>query len=262
MSAVLAGPYSWLMDMRGQRTWDELGRSDPLWAVLSLPEKRGGGWEIDEFLATGVREVSDVLDSVEALGIGLSRGKALDFGCGVGRLTQPLAGRFAEATGVDIAPSMIEMATRLNKLGDRCRYMLNTRGDLSVFADGQFDFIYSSITLQHIPPKLMKNYVAEFVRTLAPAGVIVFQLPSSPPRTLRNRVKRLVPVSVRNRLRRFRHGLRPQARMQMFWMTPRRVERIVRRSGGRIVAMHDDYAAGSGWTGKRYVVRRREAAAP
>jgi SAM-dependent methyltransferase len=157
---------------------------------------------------------------------------------------------------------MIEIAKELNKHGDRCRYVLNTRGDLSVFADGYFDFIYSNITLQHMPPGLMKAYVAEFLRTLAPEGVLVFQLPARPPRTLLYRVKRLVPAPIRNQLRRFRNKLRPRARIQMFWMTPGRVARIVRRSSGRIVAMHEDFSAGPGWSGKRYVVRRREAEAP
>lgn len=245
------------MDMQGlQRTWDELGRTDPLWAVLSLPDKRGGRWELDEFLATGVREISEVLKSVETLGIRMSWGRALDFGCGVGRLTQPLAARFTEATGVDIAPSMIELAQGLNKQGDRCHYVLNTRDDLAVFPDSHFDFIYSSITLQHMPPALIRTYVSELIRKLAPTGVLVFQLPASPPRTVRNRLKGVVPVLVRTLWRRVRNRLGGQARMQMFWMAPERVAKLIGSSGGRIVDMKEDYSAGPGWSGRRYVAQR------
>ena len=251
------------MDIPGlQRTWDELGRTDPLWAVLSLPDKRGGRWELDEFLATGVREIDEVLAKVEALGLGPVFGKALDFGCGVGRLTQPLAARFQEATGVDIAPSMIERAKSINVHGDRCRYVLNDRDDLGIFSDGSFDFIYSSITLQHMPRPLMMTYVAEFIRLLSPSGVLVFQLPARPPRTLRSRLKRLIPSVLRTRWRRFRHERGAEARMQMFWTSPERVARLVRRSGGKIEAVQDDYSAGPGWSGKRYVVRRGGAATP
>jgi SAM-dependent methyltransferase len=245
------------MDMRGlQHTWDELGRTDPLWAVLSLPDKRGGLWELDEFLATGVREINEVLTSLEASGIRVSWDRALDFGCGVGRLTQPLAARFNEAIGVDIAPSMIELAQGLNKQGDRCRYVLNTRDDLAVFPDAHFDFIYSSITLQHMPPALTEIYVSEFIRTLAPTGVLVFQLPASPPRTVRNRLKGVVPVSVRTLWRKVRNKLGGQVRMQMFWMPPERVAKLVGSSGGRIVQMQEDYSAGPGWVGRRYVAQR------
>jgi len=49
---------------------------------------------------------------IESLGVEPSGGRALDFGCGLGRLTQPLAERFDEAVGVDIAASMIEGARR------------------------------------------------------------------------------------------------------------------------------------------------------
>src|ERR1700682_912533 len=49
----------------------------------------------------------------------------LDFGCGVGRLTQGPASYFASVRGVDIAPSMIELAKRHNRYPDVCHYDLN-----------------------------------------------------------------------------------------------------------------------------------------
>lgn len=245
------------MDLQGlQRIWNELGETDPLWAVLSLPDKRGGRWDLGEFMATGVHEIDELLAMLESSGIRPAREKALDFGCGVGRLTQPLAKHFEEAIGVDIAPSMIELANKMNKHPDRCRYVLNPRSDLSAFADGLFDLIYSNITLQHMPPALMQNYVAEFLRTVAPTGAIVFQLPTQPARTMRNRIKHLAPTPLRSAWRRWRHRLGSEARMQMYWMSPQRVDALVRRLGGRVVAAHDDYSAGPGWSGKRYVVQR------
>ncbi|HZI58619.1 MAG TPA: hypothetical protein VFF39_17695 [Verrucomicrobiae bacterium] len=35
------------------RDWEEMAAIDPLWAILSAPEKRFGSWDIDEFLRTG-----------------------------------------------------------------------------------------------------------------------------------------------------------------------------------------------------------------
>ena len=43
------------------------------------------------------------------------RDRALDFGCGVGRLTRALGTRFESALGVDISAGMIEQARRLNE---------------------------------------------------------------------------------------------------------------------------------------------------
>jgi hypothetical protein len=38
--------------------WDRLGRSDPLWAVLTETSRRGGGWTPEEFFATGERDIA------------------------------------------------------------------------------------------------------------------------------------------------------------------------------------------------------------
>jgi hypothetical protein len=48
--------------------WATLGREDPLWAVLSSPDKRGGRWNVDEFLATGQAEIDAQLDWLKQQG--------------------------------------------------------------------------------------------------------------------------------------------------------------------------------------------------
>jgi SAM-dependent methyltransferase len=160
--------------------WEELGRRAPLWAILSLPEKRNKKWNISEFFESGEREIAGVLEYVESLDILQSRRRVLDFGCGVGRLTQALCRHFDECCGVDIAPSMIQLAEEYNSYGSRCRYYVNDSDDLSLFEDNTFDFIYSNIVLQHMKPKYSKRYIKEFLRILAPEGVLVFQIPSEP----------------------------------------------------------------------------------
>lgn len=166
-----------------QRTWDRLGAEDPLWAVLSYPERRGGRWDLEEFLATGRREIEALLARIEALGLDIGRRRALDFGCGVGRLTQALAAHFERCDGVDIAPSMIDHARRLNRFKERCHYHVNLRDDLSLFADGSFDLVYSRLVLVHVPPELSRRYVAELIRVTRPNGLAVFHLPSGPATT-------------------------------------------------------------------------------
>src|SRR5712692_4210753 len=123
------------------RTWDELGQTDPLWAILTIPEKRGNRWDTDEFFETGRRNVERIMTHLRSLRLEPRRGTALDFGCGVGRLTQALAPYFEVVYGVDIAPSMIELARQLNRCGDRCRYRLNQAEGLRLFDDNTIDFI-------------------------------------------------------------------------------------------------------------------------
>ena len=161
-----------------QQNWDACGRLDPLWAILSRPGKTNNRWDKDEFFTTGVGELGDVLTYLESIGVRPKRGRALEFGCGVGRITQALCEYFPHCTGIDIAPSMIELARRYNRFGDKCEYVVNHTDDLRIFPDDRFDFVYSRLVLQHMLPEYAKKYIAEFFRVLAPGGIAVFQLPA------------------------------------------------------------------------------------
>lgn len=165
---------------RLRRTWNELGHTDPFWAILSYPGKECNKWDVAEFFRTGEAEIDEIMKYVETLGVSLCRRRALDFGCGAGRLSQALCRHFQECDGVDIASSMIELARKFNRHGDRCRYHLNTAPDLMLFEDNTFDFVYCNIVLQHIPPEYSARYVVEFLRVLDWNGLAVFQLPSQP----------------------------------------------------------------------------------
>src|SRR6476619_4242730 len=159
-------------------TWEELARTDAFYAILSDPEKRGNKWNLDEFLATGESKIDTLMHQLADHEIPFELDAALDFGCGVGRLTQALAGRFNKVFDVDVAPSMIRRARDINKFGERCHYVLNQRSDLGQFADGQFSFVLSSIVLQHVPVELARAYITEFARILRPGGLMVFQVPA------------------------------------------------------------------------------------
>jgi len=160
-----------------QKNWDEFGKRDPLWAILTDPEKRGGKWNLDEFFALGREEIARLMDQVRDLGFPARQEAALDFGCGVGRLTQALCAWFERGCGVDIAPSMIELARQYNRYGEQCEYFVNPTDDLRIFADNSFDLAYSSIVLQHMRPSYSKSYIREFVRVTRPGGLVVFQIP-------------------------------------------------------------------------------------
>jgi len=245
---------------RLQRTWDELGQKDPLWAVLTWPEKKGGRWRADEFFETGVSEVEDLMAYLEKLGRAPPREKVLDFGCGVGRVTQPLAAYFDEVWGVDIAPSMIAWAEHFNGEGERCRYMVNVAEDLAVFADATFGLVYSKLTLQHLPPALAKKLIVEFVRVLHPRGVAVFQLPGEPERQRHPRVQQcrrairwFIPEWCIRTYRKLRYG----HLIEMNGIPRDEVVSLVEANGGVALDITQDTSAGGGWTSYRYCVGRR-----
>ncbi len=81
------------MDMKDlEGIWEAHARHDPLWAILSDPTKKNRGWEIDRFFESGEREVRFLLRDLEK--IPFDKRDALDFGCGVGRLTHALSRHF------------------------------------------------------------------------------------------------------------------------------------------------------------------------
>jgi len=166
------------VDLRSlQETWDTLGREDPFGAILD-PLRGRTDWDIDDFFASGRLEIEQVLADGGRHGLPRERNAALDFGCGAGRLTQAMASEFATGVGIDIAPSMIDLARRLNRTPERCSFVLNASESLEGFDNSSFDLVYSNITLQHIEPALGRRYIAELARVLRPGGLLVFQLPS------------------------------------------------------------------------------------
>jgi SAM-dependent methyltransferase len=253
-----------------QRTWNELGKSDPLWAILAEPDKRGNRWNPDAFFETGVKEIDRLLRDGTSLGLPEQRRRALDFGCGAGRLTQALAGKFDEVCGVDIAPSMIEVAREHNRHGDRCRYLVNDASDLRLFEDGRFDFIVTVIVLQHIDPQHARGYIRELVRVLAPGGLLIFQVPDRrttrrPLREIMDRVRPRVPPLALRYYRAIRGAIfqarsritgAPPPPWEMHGVPRGEVERIVGEGGGRVVRCDPSGSAGPGWVDFRYYVTR------
>jgi SAM-dependent methyltransferase len=163
-----------------QTFWDRHARHDPLWAILSDPTKTGRRWDLRSFLETGRREVSLLMYQLRALNVDVDRKAALDFGCGIGRLTQPLAAYFERVVGLDISPEMIRLAHEVNALPDRVQYVHNAGTEMAALGTGDFTFMYSNVVLQHIEPDTALLCLRELFRVVARGGVLVFQLPSHP----------------------------------------------------------------------------------
>jgi len=181
-------------------------------------------------------------------------GAALDFGCGVGRLSQALAQRFDLVHGVDISPAMIELAQQYNQFDERCRYHLNETDDLRLFENQTFDFIYSNITLQHMPPRYARAYIEEFLRLLAPGGVLIFQIPSTPKRMLRRLFQPLRPTKLWRFYQKWRYGDHPV--MDMYGIPQARVLQVLKAHGGQLVDVQPDDSADAAWISYRYCVTK------
>ena len=215
------------------RDWEEMAALDPLWAILSSPEKRFGNWELQEFLRTGQEEIANLLQSAQQFGLPAKRRRAIDYGCGIGRLTKPLRTYFDESYGVDIAQGMLEKAAQL---APECQF--RHASDLSSFPSDYADLIYSTLVLQHQPhQKKAAALISDMVRVLAPGGLLVFQLPVFMPwrnrLQLRRRAYRLLRgLGVAHSFLYNRLKLNP---IRMIAMPEKTVEQIVRAAGGKVV---------------------------
>jgi SAM-dependent methyltransferase len=237
--------------------WDELAEEDALWAILAEPGRDERRWELDAFLATGEQEVAAVLATAERLGHPSRHERALDFGCGVGRLTRALASRFDECVGVDVSPEMVRRARELNVDTPNCSFVVNVEPHLRQFPDASFDFVYSSKVLQHMPSsELACEYVREFLRIVRDDGLVVFQLWTRIP--LRNRVQprrraygalraARLPVALLRRL-----GLSPMGRGIAVPLTE--VRALVAERGHEVAKLEPD-----GEWGYRFFVVRASA---
>ncbi|GLZ52724.1 class I SAM-dependent methyltransferase [Actinomycetospora sp. NBRC 106378] len=226
------------------RTWTKLGGEDPMWAVLTDKGKSGNRWNPEEFLATGVAEIDTVIERVNELGLQPARGRALDFGCGAGRLSHGLAQvGFDQVLGCDISPTMLAKAQEIVP-DEACQFVQVTGTDLSAVETDSVDLVYSCRVLQHMPPALAHGYVREFWRVAKPGGVVVFQMPTRPSASLAGRVLSALPVPVARALRRG---------MEMHGTPEPEVERLVSSLGAKVVAADEDTSAGPRWESRLYV---------
>ena len=224
------------------RDWDDLAELDPLWAVLSEPAFTHGGGSVEEFFSTGAGEVSGALDVARELGRPVRFGRALDFGCGVGRLSRALAARFERCTAVDVSRKMLDAARQLNADVPNIEFVLNSRSDLSMFENRSFDLVYSSIVLQHLSSRSeIERFVSELVRVTAASGLAIFQIPSTislryrlQPRRRAYAVLRRSGLSSRSL---YRRGLNP---IQVRALAEGRVREVVAAAGGTVARVLAD----------------------
>lgn len=246
-----------------KKNWEIFGRTDALWSILTVPGKEGNRWEPNEFFETGRQEINGLLENLKSLGSIPNRGKALDFGCGVGRLSQAMAEHFQFVCGVDIAEAMIAKAEHFNKFRDVCIYRINTEDNLLIFNDEEFDFIYSNIVLQHMKPVYSKKYIAEFIRVLKKGGLLVFQLPCDRKRRgglFRNLLRKITSESLIDWI--FHTKIRLKARlggkplMEMYYIDKKEVIKLLRTYKCEILEIQDNSADDTCWISTRYYVRK------
>jgi ubiquinone/menaquinone biosynthesis C-methylase UbiE len=128
----------------------------------------------EEFLATAADVLRSIEGQLKRLPVKANRRafRALEIGCGPGRLVKPLSRHFGEIHGVDVSDEMIRLARQ--RLADipHAHFHTTNGASLPQFADESFDFIYSYAVFQHIPSRdVVLENMREIRRLLKPGGV-------------------------------------------------------------------------------------------
>jgi len=97
--------------------------------------------------------------------------KVVEIGCGTGTNLELFADAGCEVAGIDLSPSMTELARK--KLGDRADIRLGDASKMP-FTDGSFDLAISFLSLHEMPPAVRPPVIGEMVRVAGPEGKVLF----------------------------------------------------------------------------------------
>ena len=162
--------------------WHHLGETEPHWSVLTNDSYFQQNFHMNRaaFYASGESELKMFEATLARAGVGTESLKCcLELGCGVGRVTAPLARRFEQVIAVDISANHLQVAQEylaaqaLPSVGLR---HLDSIEDVSRL--GSFDVLYSHIVLQHNPPPVVARLLRDLLTQLRPGGVAFFQVPT------------------------------------------------------------------------------------
>jgi SAM-dependent methyltransferase len=229
--------------LRGSdRSWDSFARRDPYWAVLTEDRFRSAAMSLDDrraFFDGGEIHVGALFAARNDLvGGALPPRRALDFGCGVGRLLPALAKRCELVVGVDVAPAMIaEARANCRRLAISNAELVCDGGDLDSVA-GEFDFIHSVLVFQHLEPARGERILARLCRRLAAGGVAALHFTtgsrySDMERRVSDLRHALAPLHWLLNLAAGRPPFEPPMRMSVY--APERLERIATAAGCRVL---------------------------
>jgi len=157
--------------------WDARAEEDPYFFVdnrLTYADP-----DTEAFWRSGEGLVAEILGLLD-LSI-RARDDLVEIGCGIGRLTRPLAARSATVRALDVSPRMLGLAREHNPALDNVEWVLGDGRSLAPIADASADACFSHVVFQHLPdPAIALGYVREMGRVLRPGGWAAFQVSDAP----------------------------------------------------------------------------------
>ena len=103
--------------------------------------------------------------------------RAVEIGCGVGRMTASFAREFGHVDAIDVSPLMIQRARqRLGHLSN-IAFHEGRGSDLSTLPATSADLVFTYIVFQHIPSReAVRSYLVDAARVMKDGAAIKFQV--------------------------------------------------------------------------------------
>jgi ubiquinone/menaquinone biosynthesis C-methylase UbiE len=101
----------------------------------------------------------------------LPAGRILEIAPGHGRMTQYLLGACTRLTAVDLNAGCVEACEQRFAAVEHLELYANDGRSLPMVDDASIDFAFSFDSLVHVDRDVMRSYLHELARTLAPGGV-------------------------------------------------------------------------------------------
>ena len=160
--------------------WESFAAREPFFAVLTAPRFLRANLTPEaerEFFASGESLVSWLLAVIDAaLAPQFAPLSTLDYGCGVGRLTLPLAARPGSVTAVDRSPAMLDLARRHAEQHNLRHVAFQSPAEL-LASPRKFDLVVCYQVLQRLRRNDAMDLLATLIDMIGPSGVGVFQFP-------------------------------------------------------------------------------------
>ena len=157
-----------------EAAWDVFARHQPYFHILSDPQMWNPKHEDEaRFWKAGEEDIARLTRFAQ---LHSDADQAVDFGCGLGRLTRALKAISKKQIGIDISPQMIEKAQALNASFPKSEFRVIRQGRWPV-ETASADLVVSLLVLQHLSSeKLIVQSLQEMSRVLKRGGRAVFQL--------------------------------------------------------------------------------------
>jgi SAM-dependent methyltransferase len=157
------------------KEWETYGAENPYFGVLTTARFLTENLTEDarlEFWQSGRNDIDAVFENIRRhIDPHFLPVRALDFGCGVGRLLFAISARCEHATGVDVSPSMLAEARRQAAEQAITNVSFTQSNDCSELSEGTYCLVHSYIVFQHIPENRGYAILERLLRCLRSGGV-------------------------------------------------------------------------------------------